>query len=163
VAGVVGVVVTKSSIVEVHYEGNGAMAMIDDLGELERRVRQLERQNRVLFVGFAVLLLAAVGAAVPRQVPDVLRAHRLQLVDGNGSVRAELRHDSEETGLFIFDDDGDTRLGAAHFAHGGSGYALHGPQGRGAAVLYLKGDGALSLYDGDGAVTARFPVDVVGR
>lgn len=52
---------------------------------------------------------------------------------------------------------GDTRLGAAQFAHGGGGYALHGPGGRGAAVLYLSGDGSLTIYDAEGGVTARFP------
>lgn len=53
-------------------------------------------------------------------------------------------------------DLGDTRVGAAQFAHGGGGYALHGPGGRGAAVLYLKDEGSLTMYDADGAVAARF-------
>jgi hypothetical protein len=69
----------------------------------------------------------------------------------------ELTHDSSGTRLYVHDDAGDVRVGVAQFAHGGGGFALHGPQGRGAAVLYLKGDGSLTFYDVAGAVTARFP------
>lgn len=125
---------------------------------LEHRVRRLERANRVLTAALAVLALGAlVAARRPQQVVDEVRARRIQLVDADDRVRIDLRHDEEETGLFILDDAGDTRLGAAQFAHGGGGYALHGSGGRGAAVLYLKGDGSLTMYDPDGAVTARFP------
>jgi hypothetical protein len=129
-----------------------------DVWDLERRVRTLERRNGLLMALVGVLCAGALLAArAPAQVPDELRARRIQLVDGEGRVRIDLRHDDEETGMFILDDDGDTRLGAAQFAHGGGGYALHGPGGRGAAVLYLRGDGSLTMYDTDGAVTARFP------
>ena len=55
------------------------------------------------------------------------------------------------------DETGGTRLGAAQFAHGGGGYALHGPEMKGAAVLYLKGEGSLSMYDAEGELTDRFP------
>jgi hypothetical protein len=90
-------------------------------------------------------------------VADEVRARRVLIVDDDDQVRIDLRHDAEETGLFILDDDGDTRLGAAQFAHGGGGYALHGPGGRGAAVLYLRGEGSLTMYEPDGTVAARFP------
>jgi len=126
--------------------------------DLEHRVRRLEWTNRCLWVAVAALIgLPLLGASEREQVPDVVRAHRVQIVDAEGAVRIDLRHDEEETGLFIQDGDGDTRLGAAQFAHGGGGYALHGPGGRGAAVLYLRGDGSLTMYDPEGGVTARFP------
>ena len=112
----------------------------------------------------AAAIVLATFFAVPQgaaqqstRVVDEIRTERLQIVDADGRVRIDLRHDDSETGLFIVDDAGDTRLGAAQFAHGGGGYALHGPGGRGAAVLYLKGDGSLTLYDADGSVTSRFP------
>jgi hypothetical protein len=137
--------------------------MSRDVAELERRIHRLERANRLALTALlavtGVLLLAAAAEPEQEAVQDVVQARRIQLVDERGGVRIDLRHDHEETGLFIQDAAGDTRLGAAHFAHGGTGYALHGPGGRGAAVLYLKGDGALSLYDARGAVTARFPGD----
>ena len=49
------------------------------------------------------------------------------------------------------------RVGVAQFSHGGGGFALHGPGTRGAAVLYLRGDGSLTQYDTTGVVTARWP------
>ena len=132
-----------------------------------RKPRLFEFNRPIPATSTFVLALAAwvVGGTLlgarPSVTVDEIRTERLQVVDGDGRVRIDLRHDAEETGLFILDEAGDTRLGAAQFAHGGGGYALHGPQGRGAAVLYLKDDGSLTLYDQDGDVTARFPE--VGR
>ncbi len=148
----------------------------------EVRLERLERRTRRL--GAALLacgLLAVATALAPRPAADdVVRARRVELVDDEGRVRAELAidadgsaglfvhdvdgrvrasvtHDAQQSALFLMDAEGAVRLGAAQFAHGGGGYALHGPAGRGAAVLYLKGDGSLTLYDDEGGVTARFP------
>ena len=126
---------------------------------LEERVRRLERTNRLLLLVVGAVMLPALWAATGGSQPDEVTTRRVRIVDDEGRVRMDLRHDDEETGLFILDEDGDTRLGAAQFAHGGGGYALHGPGGRGAAVLYLRGDGSLTMYDEDGGVTARFPGD----
>lgn len=129
----------------------------DDVTDLERRVRTLERRNSLLMALVALLVAGTLLAArTPAQVADTIQARRIQLVDAEGRIRIDLRHDEEETGMFILDDAGDTRVGAAQFAHGGGGYALHGPGGRGAAVLYLKDEGSLTMYDADGAVAARF-------
>jgi hypothetical protein len=129
----------------------------DDVHRLERRVHRLERVNVVLSLGLGAVLAMVLVAAVSDTAVDEVRAERIQLVDAEGRVRIDLRHDAEETGLFILDEAGDTRVGAAQFAHGGGGYALHGPGGRGAAVLYLRGEGSLTMYEADGAVAARFP------
>jgi hypothetical protein len=131
--------------------------MIGETDGLESRVARLEQRNRLLTTCLALVGIGLLLAAVPPRSADVVQARRIQLLDAEGRVRIDLRHDDEETGLFILDDEGVTRLGAAQFAHGGGGYALHGPGGRGAAVLYLKGDGSLTLYDDQGSVTARFP------
>jgi len=125
---------------------------------LEARIRRVERKQRRLTATLALSLMAALLAwARAPQVPDSLQARRIEVVDDEGRVRIELRHDDEETGLFVLDSEGVTRLGAAQFAHGGGGYALHGPGMKGAAVLYLKGEGTLTMYDGEGNVTSRFP------
>lgn len=132
--------------------------MNGDTGSLERRVRRLERANRLLVAVVVIVGGAGVlSAARPGPVVDEIDARRIRLVDDEGRVRIDLRHDDTETGIFIVDENGDTRLGAAQFAHGGGGYALHGPGGRGAAVLYLRGDGSLTFYDDAGGVTARLP------
>jgi hypothetical protein len=131
--------------------------MMGEIDGLEARLARLERRNRLLTACLAVVGIGLALGAVPRQSVEIVQARRIQLVDGAGQVRIDLRHDDEETGLFVLDDEGVTGLGAAQFAHGGGGYALHGPQGRGAAVLYLKGGGSLKLYDAEGSVTGRFP------
>jgi hypothetical protein len=125
---------------------------------LDRRLERLELITRVLSVTVVLLAGLLLLAAVPdRQVSDLIQARRVQLVDGAGHVRLDLRHDSTETGAFIIDAAGDTRIGVAQFSHGGGGVALHGPNMKGAAVLYLKGRGSLTFYDSLGAVTARMP------
>ncbi|KPJ86392.1 MAG: hypothetical protein AMS18_15690 [Gemmatimonas sp. SG8_17] len=126
---------------------------------LEARVIYLERTNRLLLAAAMILgaLLVAGFRYGSEPVADVVRAHRIQLVDGSGHVRIDLRHDTTETGLFILDESGGTRIGVAQFAHGGGGFALHGPDMKGAAVLYLKGQGSLTFYDETGEVTHRIP------
>jgi hypothetical protein len=125
--------------------------------DLERRLRRLERSNSLLLAGLVIVTaLFLVAAAPSSSAQEVIRAERVEIVDAEGRVRMQLKHDSEETGLFILDEFGDRRLGAAQFAHGG-GFALHGPEAKGAAVLYLRGDGSLTFYDEAGEVVNRFP------
>jgi len=127
--------------------------------DLEHRIGRLERANRMLAAALSLTVIAVLAAAARApQTVELVQAKRIQLVDGEGRVRVDLRHDDEETGLFIMDEVGGTRLGAAQFAHGGGGFALHGPDMKGAAVLYLAGgEGSVSMYDRDGNRTARFP------
>lgn len=124
---------------------------------LETRVQRLEVQNRVLMGLAIVLSVTFLLGYTTRQAADVVQAHRIQIVDDSGRVRMDLRHDSTETGLFILDGTGTTRVGAAQFAHGGGGFALHGPEAKGAAVLYLRGRGSLTFYDERGEVVGRVP------
>jgi len=147
--------------------------------ELDGRIRRLEREQRVwrgAALGGLVLLLGSWARS-----DEVVSAPRFELVDeagrvraelavdaagraglfvrdGEGRVRAELIHDAEETALYLRDGDGAIRVGAAQYAHGGGGFALHGEATRGAAVLYMKNrQGSLSFYDADGTVRARLP------
>lgn len=122
---------------------------------MDKRVLNLERINRLMvsaICGSALFFL--LGAAAE---PGPVRAQAFQLVDADGNVRAELTTNNEATGLFVHDDSGTVRIGIAHFAHGGSGVALHGPDSRGAAVLYLKGEGSLRFFDAEGNVTDQVP------
>jgi hypothetical protein len=67
-------------------------------------------------------------------------------------VRSATIHDESQTGLLVLDEAGQIRVGAAQFAHGGGGFALHGPGGQTSAVLYLKDEGSLSFHRADGSV-----------
>ncbi len=147
---------------------------------LESRMVRLERYNRYLT---GALLLSLVGGSMAafsfRQNAPIARAGGFELVDEEGSVRARLQvnaegaglhlldesgrtrvsvvHDPDQSALFLRDADGQIRVGAAQFAHGGGGFALHGPQSKGGAILYLKGSGSLSFLDAEGNLTHRVP------
>lgn len=150
--------------------------MSDDADTLEKRVQRIERINRVLLAGlgctFVVLVLVAAGRS-----GDPVRAPAFEIIDGNGKVRGELGlrdgnpglflkdesgvdrllavHEPDGTGLQINDTSGTTRIGVVQFAHGGGGVALHGPDSRGAAVLYFKNEGSLRFFDLEGNVTRQ--------
>lgn len=126
-------------------------------------------------------LFVLLGLTEGKYAPEVIQAERFQLLDAEGRVRGELRmndggpslaffdedannrvnlyHNDDATALYVKDIDGQPRVGAALFSHGGGGFALHGPQGVGASVLYMQGTGPgrLSYYDSTGTETDRFP------
>lgn len=81
----------------------------------------------------------------------------LFLQDDDGATRASVTHDGEQSALYLYDDAGTVRVGVAQFAHGGGGVALHGPESKGGAVLYLKDAGSLTFYDAEGKVLDRLP------
>lgn len=140
---------------------------------LQQRVSRVERTQWVLVLVVLALSMAVVFREV--RAPRVLQAERVELIDAGGTVRAELIlrdgqpglylkdvhgvdrvsvfHDSSASGMMVADSSGTTRVGAVQFAHGGGGFALHGPASRGAAVLYLKGAGSLRFFDSAGTVT----------
>jgi len=144
------------------------------LEHLERRTARLEKSiTGLIALCGALLLIGITGAAAPP--PDALQARSFELVGKNGAVLAELTvrdgkpglyikdeggtdrvalfHDAEASGLYVMDAAGTTRIGVAQFAHGGGGVALHGPESKGAAVLYLKGAGSLRFFDAEGNTT----------
>ncbi len=82
----------------------------------------------------------------------------LFLYDPEGRTRACLIHDPSQSALYLFDDQNVIRVGAAQFAHGGGGLAIHGEQSKGSTVLYQKdGMGSLILRDKDGNIIDRMP------
>jgi hypothetical protein len=71
----------------------------------------------VVSTGFVLLLGLVVLGERPadgQAVPDVLRARAIELVDGNGRVRAQLNVDGEEVVFRLRDQNGTirTKLGA---------------------------------------------------
>lgn len=135
---------------------------------------------------FALAIAASAAAlcpscAAPTSETEVIRARAIQMVDDDGRVRAELGidadgsaglflydsegrtraclvHDPSQSALYLFDDQNVIRVGAAQFAHGGGGLAIHGERSRGSTVLYQKnGVGSLTLRDADGNLIGRVP------
>lgn len=139
------------------------------------RLAKLERTNRLLAALLVVLVVLVATVAATNEKIGVVRGSTFHLVDDAGEVRAEIglrdgsvglflsdengkerlrvSHDDESSAIYIKDETGTTRIGVAQFAHGGGGFALHGPQSKGAAVLYLKGKGSLRFFDDAGNVT----------
>lgn len=147
---------------------------------LEDRISRLERRNLWLMTSVGVLsAVFLLAATMQPDNRDTVQASSFEVVDSSGEVRAaiEMRegfpaislYDSSfgervlitsndfESAVFIKDSTGTTRLGMAQFAHGGGGFAAHGPESKGAAVLYLKGAGSLSFIDPDGKLVMRVP------
>lgn len=142
------------------------------IDQLETRLKHAERKVTVLSIAFVVAV--AVVAYLLQGTSETLRTTSLELVDAQGNTIASLGRRDGRTGLFLMDeksiprvsvfhsDDADglyvddnqgvTRIGVAQFAHGGGGFALHGPESRGAAVLYYKNAGSLRFFDADGNV-----------
>jgi hypothetical protein len=144
---------------------------------IERRIARLERRNRIYQT--LLLAVAAVGLMALTMDDGTLRARSFELMSDDGSVRASLRLDDgnpvfalndehgverlklfyepEATGIYVLDEESTPRIGIAQFSHGGGGVALHGPQSKGAAVLYLRENGSLRFFDADGEVTTQVP------
>ena len=149
--------------------------------DLEARIETLEQRARILSAALLVTMSLALFGAAPSVETDggSVRATRFELVDAAGRIRGELsmregapvfslldeagqdrlslNHDAGGTALFIRDNEDVIRVGVALFAHGGGGFALHGPDSKGAAVLYYEEAGSLSFYDRDGNTTLRLP------
>lgn len=151
--------------------------------DLRARVERLEWWNRFLVMcGIGILLsgLTSQVSSARRNVDELLRAERLEIVDdkglplialgvdeqgsagisindSDGETRLTLLHDAEGSALFIRDAEGVIRIGVAQFAHGGGGVAVHGPRSQGAAVLYFQESGSLTFYDAAGEPTLRIP------
>ncbi len=144
------------------------------------RLAQLEQRLRRLHVAFGLVACLLLAAALSAPDPDgPLRTTDLQLVDSNGVLlarlapasggaaltlfdpsgrtRLRLQHDTAETALYLYDPTDVIRVGLAQFAHGGGGLALHGPESRGAAVLYFKGRGTLTFYGDSGDRLYQIP------
>jgi len=127
-----------------------------------------------LAVSLLALLLATINSYKHASNTQNLKVRQIQIVDANGIIRAAvttednqpvirlkdetgqdrlaLLSDDHQTALLIYDAAGTVRLGASQFAHGGGGYALHGENSQGAAVLYLKQQGRLTFYDEEGGI-----------
>lgn len=144
---------------------------------LERRIARLERGNHVYQI--LLLIFASFGLLALTGDDGALRARSFELVSEDGLLRASLRLDEgnpvftlndenglerlklfyepDATGIYVLDAESTPRIGIAQFSHGGGGVALHGPKSKGAAVLYLHGEGSLRFFDPDGEVTTRVP------
>ena len=144
---------------------------------IEARLKRAER--RVTVLGVALFVALVVFSILLYRTSNTLRTSSLEVVDTQGNIvalldqrdgrtglflmdekstpRVSVFHADDTDGIYVDDDQGVTRIGVAQFAHGGGGFALHGPESRGAAVLYYKNAGSLRFFDTDGKVIQEVP------
>jgi hypothetical protein len=85
------------------------------LEDLAKRVKRLERQNRILKSAGLVALLGIVAAVLlgqtkSNQVAKVVEAEKFVVMDQHGTVRAMLSADSSGAQLRLFDEDDQVRI-----------------------------------------------------
>lgn len=104
-----------------------------DLVGLTARVAHLERRQRLLqpLAGLAMVVTLAALAAFAREVPGVVQAQRVELVNLKGQPRATLAADTGGVVLTLFDK-----------------------RGRASASLRLNADPRLAVIDGAGREVA---------
>jgi len=170
-------------------EDDGA-STAERLSALERRIATTTRFNRALLLAVGLLtsgwLAGAAGQPAPAParagdreptIAEVVRAHRFEMIDQDGRVRAEIGfdeggsgglflyddrerlrtcvvHDATQSAMLMLDEGGMIRLGAQHAEHGRSVLAMHSRGSESATILSHRGGGALSFY-ADGRLVRR--------
>jgi hypothetical protein len=94
--------------------GERKMAIEERLENMEKQLGRLKRRNRwllgaILFLAGGLIVLAVVKTTVPQGTVKELRAKRIALEDENGIVRVSLMGDSEMSGMWLFNDKGESR------------------------------------------------------
>jgi hypothetical protein len=134
---------------------------------IEERLTRLEGKNRrltiaMLVTGVAAALVVAVGMAGPEAVPEVVRAHKFELLDDNGKVRASLDLLRDQPTLNLLDENGKLRV-ALSADNGGPSLALSDGNGRTRASLKVTENGsAFALTDENGISRLVLNVDKNG-
>ncbi|KAA3632735.1 MAG: hypothetical protein DWP97_10500 [Calditrichaeota bacterium] len=146
---------------------------------MEHRLHALELQNRI-FIGViaALVMILLFIAAFDSNGSAVITCQQIDIVDADGKeiamlgidedgsrglfiydqsgkLRLATIHDTTQTALYLLDATETIRVGAAQYAHGGGGFALHGEQSKGSTVLYHKDSGSLTFYGEDGTVLEK--------
>ncbi|MCH8274252.1 MAG: hypothetical protein IH851_05630 [Armatimonadetes bacterium] len=119
---------------------------------LEDRVARLEKANRWLAVvcaGLVVLpLLAVVGwqeKQSEQKVPDVVKARKFELVDGDGKTRVRLDTTDDQV-IRLLNREGRTLASLVAFDES-AGFVIFNPEGGTMAALGGDGSGSMLILD----------------
>ena len=93
----------------------------------------------------AVPLVSSFVNAATEDVPDVLRAHRIELVDGRGQERARLSVDSDTVVLRLIAGNGEVRVKLAADDKGSGFVLLDGATEPGVHMLADDSGGSFKL------------------
>ena len=107
-------------------------------------------KNILIFGLIAIIFLITQSKQADQSIPAVLKAQRIELVDGNGKVRASLKvEDGTETVFRLMDEDGTIRvkLGASR---DGSGLVLLNDSTNVGIHALAKRDGTFLKIEEDG-------------
>ena len=114
---------------------------------VDARLDKLEQDNQRLKLAVAALLLVMalvplVGAVMPEQIPEVIRAGAFHAIDGNGMTRAVMG----EVGFAYFDANRTIRA----MMDGGSIRVL----GENGTIRAMMDAGSIRVSDGNGSLRA---------
>jgi hypothetical protein len=79
------------------------------------------------------------------------------LKDKEGRTRLSLMNDAKQSALYLFDDQGTSRVGAAHYAFNVSAFAIHGPQMKGGMAMVYKDKCSLTIDDNENKRVVELP------
>lgn len=139
--------------------------------KLTERVNRLERQNRWLKIGAAVIAVAVLAVVLMGQAPgekvleaDTVKAKEFRVVDDAGKVWATL--DARIDGmpiLALYDAAGERRVELVRYPDGTVGLELDDATGERRAELsmYAHGGPGLKLYNAAGKIRAVFGSDTI--
>jgi hypothetical protein len=77
--------------------------------------------------------------------------------DKEGKTRLSLMNDEKQSALYLFDAEGTSRVGVAHYAFNVSALAIHGPQMKGGASLLYKDRCMLTIDDNENKRLVALP------
>ncbi len=134
---------------------------------IEDRLTHLEHKNRgltvaMLLMGVAATFVVTVGMARTENVPDVLRAHRFELVDENDNVRGVLQVTEDGSRFRLLDENCKVRAGLSVDKDGPRLDLLNESEKIRATLDVDTLGPALALRDENGKMRVILDVDKVG-
>lgn len=142
---------------------NGEESVMSDT-EFAKRLEKLERDNRRLkAIAFAVIILAAAlcGIYATQPVPEEIMAHRFDLVDNSGTVRASMNvGTSGMSAVTVYNADGRPGAVMVTSTSGGSVVGAYSPDGKSHALMGAPASGGSEFGLSDASGSPRLGMNV---
>lgn len=132
--------------------------------ELTQRLEKLECDNRRLkafALGVLVLAAAFGGVYASQPVPEEIAAHRFDLVDNSGTVRASMNVGaSGMSAVTVYNADGRPGAVMVTSSSGGSGVGAYSPDGKSHALMGAPASGGSEFGLSDAGGKPRLGMNV---
>jgi hypothetical protein len=123
-----------------HQLGDEAMSTLEqEVRTLQKQVRRQRRWNIAL--GAVVVVGGLLAAKGIQEVPEVIRAKKFEVVNGDGRVVAEFKKFLGGGALFLNNKSGKQIVGIGPVPNGGSMLSINGKDGKSAVTIASSPDG----------------------